>query len=153
MGCRSATGRDALQKIREYGPAPQHRTSRRCPFGQNAGSRKREMYRFAIQGKGDFHSAEAVTSNCFSDVSAVQGMATEVLLFDSRWVLTYLSGRRGVSTSEGLGGEMTALSHHKAARRRKAVRRSPVLRCLSSPQSGTVLPSPFLCHLILSSTK
>jgi len=30
-------------KIREFGPAPQHRTSRRCPFGQNAGSRKREM--------------------------------------------------------------------------------------------------------------
>ena len=36
-------------KSKESSPTPQHKISRRCPFGQNAGSREREMCRKATQ--------------------------------------------------------------------------------------------------------
>jgi len=36
-------------KSKESSPTPQHKISRRYPFGQNAGSRKREMCRKATQ--------------------------------------------------------------------------------------------------------
>jgi hypothetical protein len=39
------------------------------------------MYRYAIQGTGDFHSAEAVMSNCLNCVSSAQGMSAKALLF------------------------------------------------------------------------